>query len=402
MNAQIELAVMQAKVEDFLDYLRKNNYSKVTVTNYRHGLHEIIKFMQKNNFYHYSNNLRTSFLMTKNKTTLENQRNYARVLDTYFSFLQGKEIPIAKKKTEEYYYPEAVQNAVCAFITFYQEQKLKESTIREKRSSISKFFKDSGCKTLDELNAQNISKACCMIENSNSFSIYRNFLKFCCKHNFTRSDYSTLIPKIKRRFRIPTTYSVTEIVKLENSFTRTSLVSKRNYAILLLLSRLGLRSGDVVNLKLNNLDFINEKITLVQEKTGNPISLPMLTEIKIALQDYLKVRPKENIPFVFLRTRAPYIKIQTSTIRIFLKKAFIKCDIDILGKRHGAHTLRASLATSMINDSISYEIVRKVLGHTDGNVIKHYAKLDIDKLRICAIPVIEATGQFKTFLEGGQ
>ena len=75
--------------------------------------------------------------------------------------------------------------------------------------------------------------------------------------------------------------------------------------------------------------------------------------------------------------------------------------IDTKGKHHGPHALRASLASSMVNENVPYEAIRGILGHKDPDAVKHYAKLDIEQLRKCAIPVPSPTGAFQAFLEGG-
>ena len=80
---------------------------------------------------------------------------------------------------------------------------------------------------------------------------------------------------------------------------------------------------------------------------------------------------------------------------------FCKAGIDTTAKKHGPHVFRSSLASSVINGDIPYESVRKVLGHSDPDAIKHYARLDIEKLRECAIKVPEPTGTFLAFLNGG-
>ena len=75
--------------------------------------------------------------------------------------------------------------------------------------------------------------------------------------------------------------------------------------------------------------------------------------------------------------------------------------IDFSGKKHGSHSLRSSLATSMVNDGIDYDSIRKVLGHESGNAIKHYARVDAAMLRRCALESPAPTAAFKSFLEGG-
>ena len=80
----------------------------------------------------------------------------------------------------------------------------------------------------------------------------------------------------------------------------------------------------------------------------------------------------------------------------------IRSGINIAGKKHGPHSLRASLASSMVNDGISYETVRKVLGHDSPNAIRHYARLDIQMLRNCALACPAPSGTLHQFLKGGR
>ena len=99
---------------------------------------------------------------------------------------------------------------------------------------------------------------------------------------------------------------------------------------------------------------------------------------------------------------APYKGITTSVLRFATSKYFGLAGVDVSGKKHGPHTFRSSLASSMVNDDVPYEAVRAILGHSDPDAIKHYAKLDIEKLRECAIEVPKPSGSFKTFLDGGR
>ena len=90
-----------------------------------------------------------------------------------------------------------------------------------------------------------------------------------------------------------------------------------------------------------------------------------------------------------------------NVVTSIVNKYFNKAGIDTKGKKHGPHTLRASGSTSMINDNVSYDIVRHILGHTSPNSIRHYAKNDIEKLRRCAVSVPAPSGNFAEFLTGG-
>ena len=83
-----------------------------------------------------------------------------------------------------------------------------------------------------------------------------------------------------------------------------------------------------------------------------------------------------------------------------IARALERTNIDIGGRKHGAHSLRASLASSMVNDGIPYEAVRKTLGHSDLNSTKCYARLDLEQLRPYALSPSEASGFFLEFLMG--
>lgn len=207
----------------------------------------------------------------------------------------------------------------------------------------------------------------------------------------------------KFTIRIPETYDISEIIEIENAVDRTSSIGKRDYAILLLASRLGMRAGDIASLKLDSLDFKNQRICFIQNKTGNVSELYMVPEIKTALMDYLSTdRPASTSDYVFLKSCAPYSEISYSVVSFAVKKHMIRSGINIAGKKHGPHSLRASLASSMVNDGISYETVRKVLGHDSPNAIRHYARLDIQMLRNCALACPAPSGTLHQFLKGGR
>lgn len=259
-----------------------------------------------------------------------------------------------------------------------------------------------GCQSFEALDIQMVSRAILMEKNHEYWPCIKDLLLYLTVSGITTSDFSTIVPRSHRKIKIPSTYSTEEISRLENSVDRTVSLGKRNYAIILLASRLGIRAGDIAGLHISDLDFENERIRFVQRKTGNPTDLPMIPEIKEALQDYLSTeRPSSQLNLVFLSSFAPYGEISYSVVSFIVKKHMKLAGIDTFGKRHGPHSLRSSLATSMVNDGIDYDSVRKVLGHEGPNAIKHYAKLDIERLRFCALKSPEETGTFKEFLEGG-
>lgn len=118
----------------------------------------------------------------------------------------------------------------------------------------------------------------------------RFFMKHCYEHHYHPHDLSEQVPRIHydKYSTIPSSYSKQEVEHILSSVDRGNPLGKRDYAILLLLMRLGIRSGDIQNLKFENLDWENEKIHFVQHKTKNPVSLPLLEDVGQAIIDYLK------------------------------------------------------------------------------------------------------------------
>lgn len=129
------------------------------------------------------------------------------------------------------------------------------------------------------------------------------FLKYLYEQRILFTDYSIVTPKDKyvRQPKLPSYYSPEEITQLLDSIDRSNANGKRDYAMILLVVRLGLRRSDVINMKFNNIDWEHEKIILDQQKTKVSIELPLFQDIGKAIIDYLKYgRPESNLSFVFL------------------------------------------------------------------------------------------------------
>lgn len=260
---------------------------------------------------------------------------------------------------------------------------------------------DTGCAAPQAMNVQNVGAACLMVSSKWYLSHIRTFLRYAYQARHTDRDYSGIVPLFKRPQPYPSVYTIEEILKIENSVGRDSPHGKRDYAVLLLATRLGIRSGDISSMTFRELDFGRNLILLTQHKTGVDIELPMVPDVKAALKQYLEEeRACYDSPYVFLRIVPPYSHISVQAITKIVRTAIMAAGIDPAGRKQGAHAFRSSLASSMVNDNIPYEAVRKALGHTDQNAIQSYVSLDVEQLRNYALPVMEATGTFAAFLEG--
>ena len=182
--------------------------------------------------------------------------------------------------------------------------------------------------------------------------------------------------KIKR----PVPHS--EIAAVLNAIDRDTIAGKRDYAMILLSAVTGLRAIDIAELKLDDIDWRNGEIKIIQSKTEKPLALPLTTDIGTAIRDYiLNGRPESNLPNVFLRIRAPIKKISRSIpygqFNQYRQRVGLpKCSF---------HGLRRALGSNLVISGVPITTVAQVLGHSDIDSTKQYISLDTVHLKECAL-----------------
>jgi site-specific recombinase XerD len=155
-------------------------------------------------------------------------------------------------------------------------------------------------KTLDGYAVTNISQF---------LYVFRNYFSFLFEYGYTDYDLTPMLPKVRapRNATIPYVWSKEDLRKLLGAIDREDPKGKRDYAILLIAIRLGLRIGDIRALKQSSIDWCRKKINLTMTKTGQPIELPLLKDIGWAIIDYLRNgRPESSSECLFVRHRAPF------------------------------------------------------------------------------------------------
>lgn len=224
----------------------------------------------------------------------------------------------------------------------------------------------------------------------NVVSALRVLFRFWEQEHIVEDRHEDLFSSMKARTseRVPSYFSPDEVMKIEQSVKRTSGVGKRNYAMVLLASRLGLRASDIAGLSFGNIDWEKNVITLQMKKTSKAIELPLLAEVGNAIVDYLRCgRPKSALHNVFLSSRAPYVAATSEMVCGAINMIIEKSGIDVNGKRHGPHSLRHSLASAMLGAGATLPVISESLGHRSTETTLAYLKIDIDALLKCALPV---------------
>jgi site-specific recombinase XerD len=221
-------------------------------------------------------------------------------------------------------------------------------------------------------------------------SSLRLFFRFLFTEKKTHHDLSYILSgyKFEKRGKLPSYYPKKEVLQIESSVSRTSGVGKRDYAILLLASRLGLRASDIAQLAFSNLDWDRNVIHLQQYKTGKAIELPLLVEVGESIISYLKHgRQQSEVSNVFLSARAPYRPMTGSAVSSVVLQIFEKSGININGRKHSAHSMRHSLAVRLLEEGTPLCVISESLGHTNSSSTGVYLKVDVVGLRKCALDV---------------
>ena len=219
----------------------------------------------------------------------------------------------------------------------------------------------------------------------------RAFLHHLKRTGLTENDLAEKLPTIKgnRQFRLPGVWRREDVLAVLNSIDRGSAVGKRDYAILLLITRYGLRSLDVRTLKLSSLRWSENLIEIVQSKTGEPLRLPLLQDVGWAIIDYLRNgRPPSPLPEIFLTCTVPFrsFGVHSCGLNAILAKRVRQAGVAFpRDVPKGVHALRHTLASLMLAQGVELPVISAVLGHLRSESTGVYLHTDIEALRQCAL-----------------
>jgi site-specific recombinase XerD len=216
----------------------------------------------------------------------------------------------------------------------------------------------------------------------------RSFFRFLQWRGDIAIDLASFVPKVAdwRLSDLPKSLPVDEVERLIGSCRRETITGQRDYTLLLLLARLGLRAGEVVALTLDDIDWEAGEL-MVRGKGGRQDRLPIPQDVGQAMVTYLRQgRPRDcSTRRFFVRRRAPCRGFASSAaVCTIVKRALERADI--ASPRKGAHLLRHSLATEMLRKGASLAEIGEILRHQSVDTTAIYAKVDLAALRALALP----------------
>lgn len=279
-------------------------------------------------------------------------------------------------------------------LTFYGRS---ENTIQSSRNLVRQFLlflEDNGCSTLSMVSLNMVpSFFQHLLATYNSTSIrtvashIRSFLRFA-------EGGERLLPLVPSRcVRSKTIIPILSYKEHDalKSVLKTRKVPLRDKAIILLALRTGLRAVDIVGMKLEDIDWVNDTISIIQSKTGKPFKIPLTADVGNVLSSYiLNERPKTENPCVFLRSLAPFRPLSGhSACYALVRKSFYQAGIRLGNERKGIHVIRHSAASRMLSKGVPVTTISSMLGHSNKTSTDIYLSTDAESMRGCAIDLAE-------------
>jgi len=218
----------------------------------------------------------------------------------------------------------------------------------------------------------------------------RSFLRFTAEAGLACAATADAVPAVpsRKQSRIPSVWDPGDVARILDAVDRGNPCGKRDYAIILLVARLGLRSIDVKRLEFSDFDWPGCRLSVAQAKTGSRIWLPLLKDVGWAVIDYARnSRPASDCPQVFLRHTAPVGPFSDQEHLHQMLVKYARAAHVPLGeeRRHGMHSLRHTLATRLMEGGTPVEQIADILGHQSVASTGVYLKSSLGLLSRCAL-----------------
>jgi len=387
---------------DMITCLKEMCYSPHTLERYQITHNQFFLYLKEHNHLQFNEEIGFQFIDEHYRTELKE------VNDRYFKCLRRricvlfefyKEGTISNKRIEKPTYQLAsLQWVFDVYVTTQEKRKLALKTMKHKSEAMKCFLnylENQGFSSLENLTATTIyqylqtKRDYAISSREGVLYILRDALQLFSAHGLCKPELGKLFPQISTHAEdsVPSCYSPEELKRILSAVDRNTKIGKRDYAVLLLASFLGMRAGDIRELKISSFKWFSDSIEFTQSKTGRYLQLPLLSEVKFAILDYLKNgRPEIDSDFVFLRHSAPHNPLDQHNSLYHVLQKYLG-NINLKSRKHGLHSLRFTAAGNMLSNGTPITTICNVLGHTYSDTTKHYLKIDLDSLRKAALEV---------------
>lgn len=392
----------QQTVKELMDgcvqYFEKQSYSPLRVDRYKLlWKTKLIPFMVEKSILHYSPSVGEEYISTNISGTLVTpyKRDIIRSITVLNEFQEKGTISKTRPRSIKGELSGQIGRLMEKFLQHLKSLRRNEITISDHRLYLSRFlfYLDSNQISTIEVVTESCLLGFVSTQTNNKIGIVstiRFFFRFLFEERIIQFDLSAVLRHYKwiKKEKLPSVYTSKEVVQIESSIQRENATGKRDYAMTLLATRLGLRASDIAHLTFSNIDWKKSTISLSQFKTSRRIELPLLVEVGEAIIDYLKYgRKKSESPRFFLYTRAPFTAMTNGAVAGALGRTINASGVDTAGRKHGAHAMRHSLVSRFLENQETIPVISEALGHQSTSTTMSYLRIDVESLRKCALKV---------------
>ena len=387
--------------------LLKHGYSQDSMYRYRRIFNELKGFAGEEN---YSSKICLDFLTEKFKITgrfvdkgeySKKQMYYLRTMRTLADYYNFGTLFRRKEINELILWPESFRQPMEKYVSQLVVRGLSQRHIRKIELLVKDFILYLDTVSIYQfgyVKAEHVSGFISSLVGyaplsvAGKVSLLRGLFKYLYLNEYISHPLAETLPKVFSfaRTSLPTVWSTEEIEKILKAVDRGNPNGKRDYAMVLLIARLGLRFGDVRDLKLCDINWNTHQIEFTQNKTGEPLTLPLLQDVGWAIIDYLKNgRPVTECSNVFVRHLAPFMPFScNNTLYGMITRIISKSGIKIEKRsRVGMHSLRHSLASELMKNNVEINTISDILGHCNPETTLNYLRVNLPALRQCALNV---------------
>jgi len=292
--------------------------------------------------------------------------------------------------------------AVRSYTRFGRQHRgLADRTVRKRAWQLGQFadfLEQAGVVTIAQIQASHVQRFATQLPgkpaNRLTYGVtLRSFLRWAHLEGLLPTDLSaaTISARHHRHTRFRDVLSADEITRLLTTVDRSSATGRRDYAVLVLAARYGLRPSDIRQLRLDDMQWREGVITIRQAKTGRPLVLPLLPDVLAALTAYLRDgRPATESRQLFIRHRAPFEPFAAANnLASIMRTALRRAGLAERPGRRGLYLFRHTLATRMLAAECPIKTIGDVLGHVSSDTTMEYANIDLHALRRVALSEAE-------------
>jgi site-specific recombinase XerD len=296
-----------------------------------------------------------------------------------------------------------MQAAIDGYLTFLQSHRgLAVRTLEKRASQLMQFAQSvdamglTSVAAISPVHLQHFMAHCAQpaVATRRTYAVtLRSFVRWAYGAGLTPVDLrgAVISPRRYRQAGVRDCLTERDITRILAAVDRSTPTGRRDYAVLVLAARYGLRPSDIRGLSLAALDWRHGVLSIQQAKTGRTLVLPLVPDVVEALTAYLRHgRPATTSRFVFVRHRAPFEPfVPTNNLAAIMRDALRRVGMAERTGRRGLYLFRHTLASQMLAAGCAIKIIGDVLGHASTETTMEYATVDLTALRRVALSEAE-------------